>query len=119
VAVASPAAQPASTATVATHVPDAAIGNIPSTHAQPEASSGGTKRVVAYVAAGVAVLALGGGAFAYSKASSAASDLTGSKHTSAQAQDLLGQEKSNRTLSFVGLTAGLVAGGVSAALFAF
>ena len=122
VAVATPpGTRPASTATAAgpTRVPDAAIGDVPSTHPQPQASSGGTRRVVAYVAAGVAVLALGGSAYAYSKASSASSDLTGSKHTGAAAHDLLDQEKSNKTLSFVGLAGGLVAGGLSVALFAF
>jgi hypothetical protein len=104
-------------AATTTRIPDAALGQ--GLRPQPEASSGGTRRVVAYVAAGVAVLALGGGAFAYAKASSASSDLTGSKHSSADAQTLLSNEKSDKTLSFVGLAGGLLAGGVSAALFAF
>ncbi len=74
---------------------------------------GGAQRVVAWVAAGVAVAALGGGALAYSKASSAQSDLTGKVHTGAQAQSLLEQEKQNKTLSFVGLAGGLVAAGIA------
>jgi hypothetical protein len=116
IASTTPTTKPVATTTT-TRVPDAALGQGP--RPQPEASSGGTRRVVAYVAAGVAVLALGGGAFAYAKASSASSDLTGSKHSSADAQTLLSNEKSDKTLSFVGLAGGLLAGGVSAALFAF
>jgi hypothetical protein len=71
------------------------------------------------VAAGVAVAALGGGALAYSKASSAQSDLTGRVHSGAEAQSLLEQEKQNRTLGLVGLAGGLVAAGLAVALFTF
>jgi hypothetical protein len=74
---------------------------------------------VAWVAAGVAVVALGGGALAYSKASSAQGDLTGSVHDGPAAKSLLDSEKQYKTLSFIGLAGGLVAAGVSAALFAF
>jgi hypothetical protein len=81
--------------------------------------SGGAQRVVAWVAAGVAVAALGGGALAYSKASSAQSDLTSKVHSGAEAQSLLEQEKQNKTLSFVGLAGGLVAAGLAVALFTF
>jgi hypothetical protein len=80
---------------------------------------GGTQRVIAWVAAGVAVAALGGGALAYTKASSAQSDLTSKVRSGAEAQSLLEQEKQNRTLAFVGFAGGLVAAGLSAALFAF
>jgi hypothetical protein len=104
------------TATTTTRVPDAATGQGP--RPQPE-GSGSTRRVVAYVAAGVAVVALGGSAFAYSKASSASSDLTSGRHDGATAQQLLANERQDKTLSLVGLAAGLLAGGVSAALFAF
>jgi hypothetical protein len=83
------------------------------------ASAGGARRTVAWVAAGVAVVALGGGALAYTKASSAQSDLTGSVHDGPSAKSLLDSEKQYKTLSFIGLAGGLVAAGVSAALFAF
>jgi hypothetical protein len=79
----------------------------------------GAQRAVAWVAAGVAVAALGGGALAYSKASSAQSDLTGRVHSGAEAQSLLEQEKQNRTLGLVGLAGGLVAAGLAVALFTF
>ena len=79
----------------------------------------GTQRVIAWVAAGVAVAALGGGALAYTKASSAQSDLTSKVRSGAEAQSLLEQEKQNRTLAFVGFAGGLVAAGLSAALFTF
>jgi len=85
----------------------------------PAASAGGAKRTVAWVAAGVAVVALGGGAFAYARSNSAQSDLTGSVHDSAGAKSLLDDEKQYKTMSFIGLAGGLVAAGVSAALFAF
>jgi hypothetical protein len=67
----------------------------------------------------VAVVALGGGAFAYTKGSSAHSDLTGSVHDGATAKSLLDSEKQNKTLSLIGLAGGLAAAGVSAFLFAF
>ena len=85
---------------------------------QPEASSG-TSRVVAYVAAGVALASLGGGVLAYTKASSAHSDLTGRVHSGPEAQGLLETERKNKTLSFVGLAGGLVSAGIATALFAF
>lgn len=81
--------------------------------------SGGVQRTMAFVTAGVAVAALGGGAFAWTKANSAHNDLTGQVHSGAEAQRLLENERSNKTLSFVGLAGGLVAAGISAALFAF
>ena len=67
----------------------------------------------------MAVVALGGGAFAYARSNSAQSDLTGSVHDSAGAKSLLDDEKQYKTMSFIGLAGGLVAAGVSAALFAF
>lgn len=82
-------------------------------------ASGGAKRTVAWVAAGVAVAAIGGGALAYAKASSTQSDLTGSVHDSASAKSMLDSEQQYRTLSAIGFAAGLVAAGVSAALFVF
>ncbi|MFL5310587.1 MAG: hypothetical protein ACJ79H_09070 [Myxococcales bacterium] len=86
---------------------------------RPAPAASGARRTVAWVAAGVAVVALGGGALAYSKASSTQSDLTGSVHDGPAAKSLLDSEKQYKTLSFVGLAGGLVAAGVSAALFAF
>jgi hypothetical protein len=99
-------------------VPEAVIAPRPPPAAQSQASGGGSK-VLAYVAAGVAVVALGGGAFAFTQAGSAHSELTGSKHDSATAQSLIDKESQNKTLSFVGLTVGLVSAGVATALFAF
>ncbi len=99
--------------------PAEVLAAVESPHGGPTAKAGGTRRALAWVAAGVAVVALGGGALAYSKASSAQSDLTGSVHDSATAKSLLDSEKQNKTLSFVGLAAGLVAAGVATALFAF
>jgi len=97
-------------------VPDAAISTTPM-RGQPEAS--GANKTVAYIAAGVAVVALGGGAFAYTKAGAAHSDLTGKIHDGATAQSLLETEAKNKTLSFVGFAAGLVSAGIATALFAF
>jgi len=131
--------KPAQTIAAATPPPSAkpAIGKTPPAPAPSKAPSeavataetprptpasdrgGGAQRVVAWVAAGVAVAALGGGALAYSKASSAQSDLTGKVHSGAEAQSLLEQEKQNKTLSFVGLAGGLVAAGIAVALFTF
>src|SRR5216684_2453560 len=85
----------------------------------PAASGGGARRTAAWIAAGVAVVALGGGVFAYTKASSAQNDLTGSVHDGATAKSLLDSEKQNKTLSVIGLAGGLAAAGVSAVLFAF
>jgi hypothetical protein len=92
---------------------------VESPHGGPTATGGGGRRVAAWVAAGVAVVALGGGALAYTKASSAQSDLTGSVHDSGTATSLLESERQNRTLSLVGLAAGLAAAGVATALFVF
>ena len=103
----------------ARRAPEAAIAEIPAPRGlQPEASSG-TSRVVAYVAAGVALASLGGGVLAYTKASSAHSDLTGRVHSGPEAQGLLETERKNKTLSFVGLAGGLVSAGIATALFAF
>jgi hypothetical protein len=98
-------------------VPEAAIAAPPVPRQQAEASS--TNKVVGFVAAGVALASLGGGALALSKASSAHSSLTGSVHDGATAQSLLENEAKNRTLSFVGFAGGLVAAGIATALFAF
>jgi len=87
-------------------------------HPAPTAS-GGTKRTVAWVAAGVAVVALGSGALAYGKASSVQSDLTGNVHDSATAKSMLDSEQQYKTLSAIGFAVGLVAAGVSTALFVF
>jgi tetratricopeptide (TPR) repeat protein len=87
---------------------------------RPTARSGsGAQRVVAWVAAGVAVAALSGGALAYTKANSAQSDLTSKVRSGAAAQQLLEDEKRNKTLSFVGFAGGLVAAGLAVALFTF
>ena len=110
-----PPAPPAATTT--TRVPDAATGLGP--RPQADNSSGGTRKVVAYVALGVAVVALAGGGIVYAKGASAGSDLTGSKHSGSQAHDLISTEKNDKTLGLVGLAAGLVAGGTAIALFAF
>jgi hypothetical protein len=85
---------------------------------EPQPSSG-IQRTMAYVTAGVAVVALGGGAFAFSKANSAHDDLTSQVHSGTDAQHLLESEKSNKTLAFVGFAGGLVAAGIATALFAF
>ena len=87
-------------------------------HPAPTAS-GGTKRTVAWVAAGVAVVALGSGALAYGKAQSVQSDLTGNVHDSATAKSMLDSEQNYKTLSAIGFAVGLVAAGVSTALFVF
>ena len=99
-------------------VPDAALTETPSPRSQSEASSG-SSRTIAFVAAGVAAVALGGGAFAFTKAGSAHSELTGKVHSGVEAQSLLESESKNKTLSFVGLAGGLVAAGIATALFAF
>ena len=97
--------------------PVAAVAEAPAPRAAPAASS--SNRGIAFVTAGVALVALGGGAYAYTKASSAHSDLTGSVHDGATAQGLLETEKRNKTISFIGLAGGLVAAGIATALFAF
>jgi hypothetical protein len=92
---------------------------IPTREGQGQGGTSSVQRTMAYVTAGVAVAALGGGVLAFTKASSAHDDLTGSVHSGAQAQQLLGDEQRYRTLSFVGLAGGLVAAGIATALFAF
>ena len=53
------------------------------------------------------------------QAGSAHSELTTKVHDGARAQSLLEDEAKNKTLSFVGLAAGLVSAGIATALFAF
>jgi hypothetical protein len=98
--------------------PAAALAATPVPH-EPRSSSSGIQRTMAYVTAGVAIAALGGGAFAFTKASSAHDELTSKVHSGADAQRLLENERSNKTLSFVGFAGGLVAAGIATALFAF
>jgi tetratricopeptide (TPR) repeat protein len=111
-------ATPPRTAPSERKVPDSAIAEVPAARPKAEASSGAA-RVVAWVSAGVAVAALGGGTLAFTKANSAHNDLTSKVHDSATAQSLLESEKQNRSLSFVGFAGGLVAAGIATALFAF
>jgi hypothetical protein len=111
-------ATPPRTAPSERRVPDSAIAEVPAARPQAGASSGAA-RVVAWVSAGVAVAALGGGALAFTRANSAHNDLTSKVHDSATAQSLLESEKQNRSLSFVGFAGGLVAAGIATALFAF
>ena len=99
--------------------PVAALAATPIPQDSRRGSSGGIQRTMAYVTAGVAVAALGGGALAFTKANSAQNDLTGGVHSSAQAQQLLDDVNRNKTLSAVGFAGGLVAAGIAAALFAF
>jgi tetratricopeptide (TPR) repeat protein len=105
-------------ATAAPRAPAGAVleASLPRPHAE---ATSGTQRTMAYVTAVVAVAALGGGTYAFMQANSAHSDLTGKVHDSATAQQLLETERRNKTLSFVGFSGGLVAAGISAALFAF
>jgi hypothetical protein len=100
-------------------VPTEAISETPAPRGQPQAEASGATKVVAYVAAGVALVSLGGGALAFTKAGSAHSDLTGKVHSGAEAQSLLETESKNKTLSFVGFAGGLVAAGIATALFVF
>jgi hypothetical protein len=111
-------ATPPRTAPSERRLPDAAIAEMPAPRPQGEGSSRAT-RVVAWVSAGVAVAALGGGALAFTKANSAHNDLTSKVHDGATAQSLLESEKQNRSLSFVGFAGGLLAAGIATALFAF
>jgi hypothetical protein len=99
--------------------PVAALTAAPMPQDSRRGSPGGVQRTMAYVTAGVAVAALGGGALAFTKANSAQNDLTGGVHSSAQAQQLLDDVNRNKTLSVVGFAGGLVAAGIAAALFAF
>jgi hypothetical protein len=101
-----------------TTVPVAAVAATPLSR-EPQGRPGGIQRTMAYVTAGVAIAALGGGAYAFTQANSAHNDVTGRVHSGADAQALLATEQKNRTLSYVGFAGGLVAAGISAALFAF
>ena len=108
---------------VATPPPEKApVAAVTATPTPPRETQGGTssaQRTMAYVTAGVAIAALGGGVLAFTKANSAHDDLTGSVHSGAQAQQLYSDEQRYKTLSFVGLAGGLVFAGVATALFAF
>jgi tetratricopeptide (TPR) repeat protein len=86
---------------------------------QPKAESSRAQRTMAYVTAGVAIAALGGGALAWTQAGSAHSALTSKIHTGAETQLLLEDERRNRTLSLIGFAGGLLAAGIATALFAF
>jgi hypothetical protein len=99
-------------------VPIEAVSAMPSPKS-PASGSSSVQRTMAYVTAGVAIAALGGGALAFTKANSAHSDLTSKVHSGAEAQRLLEDERRNKTLSFVGFAGGLVAAGIATALFAF
>jgi hypothetical protein len=102
-----------------TAVPVAAVAATPLARETQARSSSGVQRTMAFVTAGVAIAALGGGAYAFTQANSAHNDLTGRVHSGAEAQRLLETERQNKTLSFVGLAGGLVAAGIATALFAF
>ena len=102
-----------------TVVPVAAVAATPFPRETQVRSSSGVQRTMAFVTAGVAIAALGGGAYAFTQANSAHNDLTGKVHSGAEAQRLLETERQNKTLSFVGLAGGLVAAGIATALFAF
>jgi hypothetical protein len=102
-----------------TAVPVAAFAATPLPRDTQARSSSGVQRTMAFVTAGVAIAALGGGAYAFTQANSAHNDLTGTVHSGAEAQRLLETERQNKTLSFVGLAGGLVAAGIATALFAF
>jgi hypothetical protein len=86
---------------------------------QPKTGSGRVQRTFAYVTAGVAIAALGGGALAYVQAGSTHNELTGGIHSPSDTQRLLNDESRYRTLSLVGLVGGLVTAGVATALFVF
>src|SRR5256885_1376697 len=76
-------------------VAEAAIAETPAHRGGQGEATSGAARIVAYVAAGVAVASLGGGALAYTKASSAHSDLTAHIHSGSEAQGLLETERKN------------------------
>lgn len=111
------AAKPIAMTTPAPRAPAAAVAETPVPRGHAEVS--GTQRTVAYVTAAVALAALGGSAFALTQANSAHGDLTRQIHDGATAQQLLETERRNKTLSFIGLSGGLVAAGIATALFAF
>ncbi len=120
--LASTGTRPASTATSAAPVrkavPEAIIAETP-TRPIPQSERSSTGKVMAWVAAGVAVAALGGGFLAYNSANSADKEVTGGLHSGAAATQLLETEKRNKSLAFVGLSAGLLSAGIATALFAF
>jgi len=115
--------KPPAKVAVATPPPEKApVAAVTATPTPPRETQGGAssaQRTMAYVTAGVAIAALGGGVLAFTKANSAHDDLTGSVHSGAQAQQLYSDEQRYKTLSFVGLAGGLVFAGVATALFAF
>jgi hypothetical protein len=99
--------------------PAAALAATPLPREPQPGPSSGVQRTMAYVTAGVAIAALGGGTYAFMQANSAHNDLTNTVHSGADAQRLLESERQNKTLSFVGFAGGLVAAGIATALFAF
>ena len=120
VAMATTPTKPAPTVERKPSAPQVAVADVPVPTGGSQASSGGgAARVVAFVAAGVAVAALGGGALALSKAGAAHSDLTSKVHDGPTAQALLEDERRNKTVSFIGFAGGLAAAGIATALFAF
>jgi hypothetical protein len=86
---------------------------------QPRTGSSRAQRTLAYVTAGVAIAALGGGVLAYTQAGSTHSELTNGIHGPAETQRLLDDERRYRTLSLVGLAGGLLTAGIATALFVF
>jgi hypothetical protein len=81
-------------------------------------SSGGHK-AIAFVTAGVALAALGGGAYAYTLSNSAYSEATSAVHDGRFPEERLAASARNKTIGFIGLAGGLVAAGIATALFAF
>ena len=122
-AVAKDPGKPPAKVAVATPPPEkapmAAVTATPMVTHEAQGGPSKVQRTMAYVTAGVAIAALGGGALAFTKANSAHDDLTGGVHSGAQAQQLLSDEQRYKTMSFVGLAGGLVAAGIATALFAF
>jgi hypothetical protein len=100
------------------HAPLAAVSATP-LPVQPRGGSSRLQRTLAYVTAGVAVAALGGGALAYREAGSTHTELTSRIHSPAQTQQLMEEESRYRTLTLVGLAGGVLAAGIATALFAF
>jgi len=87
--------------------------------AQARTEPSRAQRTLAYVTAGVAIAALGGGVLAYTQAGSTHSELTNGIHSPAETQRLLDDERRYRTLSLVGLAGGLLTAGIATALFVF
>ncbi len=75
--------------------------------------------VIAYCTAGLAVGALAVGGLYYSKASQNQTDLTSQVRPGAQQQALIEEQKTNKSLAFAGLLAGVVLAGVTTAIFVF